>query len=732
MVKWLLCAAFFTLHSSLFISCSDDPMAKEEEDTGAPALSRRSYSDDQLKIQRLGFAYNAAGNVMDDSSFSTKPVVNMNRLEAAQENYGLIVNSERRHYTSMDIFSGNTLQELGHQETKYTIDESDVIGSGKYYRDNETHFKGTWHNSYKAHMFIKHIMSTSTIDVGMLHYLIDNGENVLEEEFLKAVQELVKNGEAGITEANATQFAETYGTHLVVSANLGGMIELQMEINRDSCVDKVYTTQQVTEVILGKQVTKTGNSKVIKELSTHTVQYHGQIQVKGGNSEDCTKLHRTFDETKAEAVKISDGDYYGWATGISVEPASFNASFVSGRFLAFYELFEDVNTRKALRKAYELYLKKEAPTQEVYEPDYGVMPVKGNYGQDVRVASSGSNKSCIICQEYVPSIRSDKPCIVAYPLIRGADGKERPFLYSGLFVGDESHRPGRIIWEGSSSVYTPSDSIFAESDSTAIRELFDPETHALKNVYFYWNAVHPQPNPTAEKNPSTYSTTVFSIQPTTLAESTTFAKVASTFWSVRPVVPKTDGLKQYWEKDSTFNYFVSDRYSDNDGVLYKHGNYCYCLLDGGDNIKRVPERTDDADANKRWTDAVSQSMKAIGLNEYLPTVVQSQSITKMLGNRMSIFYNRYTNDRNMLGLDWPTSYWVISHPKEKTMATVPTQNDGQGMPVVTNDKEQACIMRLSGSGTDLLLSYPEYVRAFNYSSQEFFKFFPIYITTDTF
>jgi hypothetical protein len=360
------------------------------------------------------------------------------------------------------------------------------------------------------------------------------------------------------------------------------------------------------------------------------------------------------------------------------------------------------------------------------------MPVKGNHGQDVRVASSGDNKSCIICEEYVPSIRSDKPCVVAYPLIRGADGKERPYLYSGLFVGDESHRPGRIIWEGSSSVYTPSDSIFAESDSTAIRALFDPETHALKNVYFYWNAVHPQPNPTAETSPKAYSTQVYSLQPAALAQSTTFAKVASTFWSVRPVVPKTDGLKQYWEKDSAFYYFKRDRYSENDGVLYKNGNYCYCLLDGGDNIKRVEERTDDPDANKRWTDAVSQSMKVIGLNEYLPTVVQSQSITKMLGNRMSIFYNRYTNDRNMLGLDWPTGYWVISHPKEKTMATVPTQNDGQGMPVVTNDKEQACIMRLSGSGTDLLLSYPEYVRAFNYSDQEFFKFFPIYITTSTF
>ena len=732
MKKVILYISFIIpLFSLLLVSCSDDPM-DTEANLGTPALTRRSYSDEQLKLQRLGYAYNAAGNVMDDGSFSTKPVINMNRVEAAQEKHGLIINSERRHYTSMDIFSGNTLQELGHQETKYTIDESEAIGSGKYYRDNETHYQGTWHNSYKAHMFIKHIMFTTTIDVGMLHYLIDHGENVFEEDFLKDVNELVKNGEAGITEANATKFSETYGTHLVVSSNLGGMIELQMEINRDSCVDKVYTTQQVTEVILGKQVTKTGNSKVISEISNHTVQYHGQIQVKGGNSEDCAKLHRTFDETKAAAVKISDGDYYGWANGISIEPDSFNASFVSGRFVAFYELFEDVNTRKALRKAYELYLKKEAPTQEIYEPDYGVMPVKDNYGQDVRVASSGDNKSCIICQEYVPSIRSDKPCIVAYPLIRGTDGNVRPFLYSGLFVGDESHRPGRVIWEGSSSVYTPSDNIFAESDSTAIRELFDPETHALKNVYFYWNAVHPQPNPTAETDPRAYSTTVFSLQPTGLTEPTTFAKVASTFWSVRPVVPKTDGLKQYWEEDSTFQSFVKNRYNDYNGVLYKNGNYCFCLMDGGDNIKRVAERTDDADANKRWTDAVSQSMKAIGLNDLLPTIEQSKSITRMLGNRMSIFYNRYSKDRNMLGLDWPTGYWVISHPSEQTMATEPTQNDGQGMPVVTNDKEQMCIMRLSGSGTDLLLSYPEYVKAFNYSDQTFFKFFPIYITIDKF
>ena len=555
--------------SLLLTSCSDD---LEDDSAYASEFGlTRGYSDQQIQSQRLGYAYNAAGNVMDDSSFTTKPIINLQRLLAAEQTYGPIISAERRHYTSMDIFSGNTLQELGHAETKYTIDDSEAIGSGKYYRNNKTFSNTTWHNSYKAHMFIKHIMATKTIDVGTLHCLklddLNDAESVLNEDFRKAVAELVKAGESGIDTVKATKFSEQYGTHLVVSSNLGGMIELQMEIDRDSCVDKVYTTQQVIETIAGEEVVKTGNSKVIREISRHTVQYQGNINVKGGKSEDCNKLHRTFDEKRAAEVKISDGDYYGWASNVSIDPDNYNASFVSGRFLPFYQLFEDDVTRKVLRQVYQMYLKKEAPTQEIYEPDYGVLTVAGNYGADVRVASEGNNKSCIICEEYVPSIRSDKPCVVAYPLIKGSDGHVRPYFYAGLFIGDESHRPGRVIWEGSASVYTPSDSIFYESDSLSVRNLFDAKTHALKQVYFYWNAVHPQPCPTKKETPKTYTTTVFKAQPKALAEPTTFAKVASTFWSVRPVVLKnasTSAIQTYWKNDSSFNTFKEKKYDKYD------------------------------------------------------------------------------------------------------------------------------------------------------------------------
>lgn len=733
-MKGLLALAVF-IASWCFVSCSDDLTEDTVAEANTP-LSRRAYSDEQIKLQRLGYAYNAAGNVMDDGSFSASPIINMNRLRAAETTYGLIISSERRHYTSMDIFSGTTLQEMGHEETKYTINTNDVIASGKYYRNNTSTYRGQWKNTYKAHMFFKHIMASMTIDVGILRCLklddLNSAENVLEDDFRTKLAALVSKGEGGITSQDATEFSEKFGTHLVVSSNLGGMIELQMEINRDSCVDKVYATQQVCEVILGKNVVKTTGSQVLSELSQHHIQYHGKINVKGGAAEDCQALSKTFDDTKAAEVRISDGDYYAWANHISIEPASYNASFVAGRYLPLYELFEDVTKRQVLRKIYELYLKQEAPTQEVDEPPYGVLSVKDNYGADVRVASVGNDKACIICEEYVPSIRSDKSCIVAYPLIKDKNNDWRPFLYSGLFIGDESHRPGRVIWEGSASVYIPSDSIFFENENASVHNLFDEQTHALKNVYFYWNAVHPQPCPTIQESAKSYTTSVFRLQPNALAAPTTFAKVASTFWSIRPVELKPASILNYWQKDKIFKDFAKNIYHDHDGIFYiqqaDDRNYNFCLVDGGENIQRVPERTGDNDGLLRWTDAVSQSVRQIGLNDYLPTVAQSKSITKMMGNRMSIFYSHAYDGRNMLGLDWPTGYWAISSIKVDN----PSQNDGQGIPIITNDAGQVRIMRLSGSGTDLLLEYPEYVKAFNYSDQSFFKYFPIYITIDKF
>jgi hypothetical protein len=178
-----------------------------------------------------------------------------------------------------------------------------------------------------------------------------------------------------------------------------------------------------------------------------------------------------------------------------------------------------------------------------------------------------------------------------------------------------------------------------------------------------------------------------------------------------------------------FKKFKAQRYSKHDGVLYQdESNYYFALLDGGENIQRAAE---DNDINKRWTAAVSKSMNALGLHGYLPSVEQSKSITKMLGNRMSIFYDKSYDGRNMLGLDWPTGFWVISHP-DVIVAAVPEKNDGQGMPIVTDDAKQVNILRLSGSGTDLLLDYPNYIKGLNYSNQMFFKFFPIYITIDKF
>lgn len=78
----LLCAAFLISHFSFLISltsCSDDLIDKTSSEVDEYLLMR-GYNEEQIKMQRLGYAYNAAGNVMDDGSFSAMPIINMNLL----------------------------------------------------------------------------------------------------------------------------------------------------------------------------------------------------------------------------------------------------------------------------------------------------------------------------------------------------------------------------------------------------------------------------------------------------------------------------------------------------------------------------------------------------------------------------------------------------------------------------------------------------------------------------
>jgi hypothetical protein len=60
----LLCAAFLISHFSFLISltsCSDDLIDKTSSEVDEYLLMR-GYNEEQIKMQRLGYAYNAAGD----------------------------------------------------------------------------------------------------------------------------------------------------------------------------------------------------------------------------------------------------------------------------------------------------------------------------------------------------------------------------------------------------------------------------------------------------------------------------------------------------------------------------------------------------------------------------------------------------------------------------------------------------------------------------------------------
>ena len=122
MGKWMLCAAFFILHSSSFIftSCTreDDLLTAVEEYDPANAYGtysesywrrvhaaqRQEYIGDLYRSYGVGYGYNGTGKYSDYDEVRDR-VIDMSYIQKFDQEHGssTIVDDSRRHPTTMYI-----------------------------------------------------------------------------------------------------------------------------------------------------------------------------------------------------------------------------------------------------------------------------------------------------------------------------------------------------------------------------------------------------------------------------------------------------------------------------------------------------------------------------------------------------------------------------------------------------------------------------------------------------
>ncbi|RGX80545.1 BACON domain-containing protein [Bacteroides stercorirosoris] len=214
-----------------------------------------TLTGDMQKRHRMGYGYDIMKGYASDGSYSDAPILDYDKVVEAEEAKGItIISEDRRHYQDLEIFSGTTLTELAGELTKSMDSEATFIGCGKVSETNTDIYRNKTIEEVCGLVRLKQIISSRTIDLGMFRSQATSDDSPLySQEFRKALK--------GIdNESAATKLFSKFGTHIVVSADLGGSLEIHTTITRETSIETRHSVTTVTKKVFGKNCGQSNQS----------------------------------------------------------------------------------------------------------------------------------------------------------------------------------------------------------------------------------------------------------------------------------------------------------------------------------------------------------------------------------------------------------------------------------------------------------------------------------------
>lgn len=579
-----------------------------------------TLTGDMQQKHRMGFGYDITKAYCDDKSFSKNPLLNYQEVVKWEEQTGVtIISEDRRHYQEVELFSGNTITELCGELTKSMTNKSTFAGCGKVTNSNTDIYKGKNIEQVYGFVRLKQLISSRTIDLAALRSQVSSDDSPLLAPEFRGILAGIK---AGNQEA-LNRLIQNYGTHLVVSADLGGCLELHTAVAREQSVEKEHSVTTVSKKAFGATFKSTSSTydSYQKEIG---IDYEADLSIIGGS--DATKKAMMNAISNKKVVReITANEISQWQASFNIDPAAakdkYNVGMVGCRLVPIYELVNDPTTRQRIAEKLASYTNsslKQTKPDSPYEFEVSeVRQIWGEKGQKVQKLVYNQEIKAVIAREYVQNISLTEPVIVAYPLVNG-----KPFLYAGLFLGDKSHRPGVVRWLGENGLYEPNDSICIDEERFA--SLFDKSTHQLKKLYHYNGSLHIMP-PNKENYADLKTQTLHAKEGYMMycssIESNGFAKKSAPVIKAGPL---------FW----TQNAIVVD--SLKKSIMIRENN-SFMKISG------------------LWpTDSTIQGHWKIG--NQLPTSRQAQSLMNVCNGRMQVLFDRDQNNYNLMGMQWATGF----------------------------------------------------------------------------
>lgn len=663
-----------------------------------------TLTGDMQKKHRMGYGYDIMKEYASDGSYSDNPVLDYDKVVEAEEAKGItIISEDRRHYQDLEIFSGTTITELAGKLTRNMDSKATFLGCGKISDTKTDIYRTKTIEEVCGLVRLKQIISSRTIDIGMLRSQATSDDSPLySKEFRKALKELNEN--------NAYAFLNKFRTHLVVSADLGGSLELHTTITRETSIETQHSVTTVTKKVFGKNKGQSSQSYDTYQGDIG-IDYKADLTCVGGDS----KTHGVMQAAVNAKRQITPDEIKKWQASFNIAPADtgkeYNVGMVGCRLIPIYEIINDPDKRRLVQIAFSKYTKSPemAPKPEDTPARIEIDIVRKEWLQRqsscaLKADTRNKNRYFIFVKEYVPAIRRDDAVIIAYPFI-----EEKPYFYCGVFIGDADNHPGAVRWLGNNCLYEPNDSV--RYDNAQFAHLFDANSKSLKQLYFYNAAV--QIMPPKQNNKYIVEDSIHSI--------TSVHPLRTSSEKIIYSAGDDENDKLYLIKVGPLMWFEAS-YSLQKRDIIDSTDYAPFNKSEGVNKFHMCKPTNDLYQAFYWSD----------INHYLPTDNQINSLMKVCnGNEKVLFELNPGNLSNLLGLKWGKGAFRhlsgSSYDKFDTEAIVFPIRD-----MTSKQDSLLDIARITKSGRASRISMKDYQLATIGSTDCATLLLPIYMVAETF
>jgi len=405
----------------------------------------------------------------------------------------------------LSTVTGSSISDLSN---KLTVKANASGGVGKFkaeanasfdmnYTDNSTH-------EYAIN-YLEATLTTATFDLGI--------EDLATEDWMTATAYKNINGLNPRYPSTKDGFAaliRTYGTHVVMSARLGGRIRQSLDVDI-SKITTSYDLHAFAKASYEGVLAKAGgsvNDDFHKSYENNKNSMKVQVQALGGD----TKL--------AKALVAKDGfteaNYSAWFNSVDGDNMALMGFVDDESLIPLYELVDKSQYPQRYQDLYDYMNGKEMA--ETFEDNstydtgtvtaFRVPSFGSSYNSTlVKDITLGGQLVGQVCEEYIPAINRNKRVTVVYPVI-GTTVRYN----MGFFIGDDTHKPARVAWNGNETniveypeldfgkvnmLYLRGATITAAPDTSLVVKQGSVEDEYLNGLFYDWstggNITYPYP-----------------------------------------------------------------------------------------------------------------------------------------------------------------------------------------------------------------------------------------------